>query len=90
MYKFIPGTWTTPAICIFDDTTQLIKYTTTTEVCFLRPGFKVSLKVPNPRAVRLSIVETINNIYLYVGPYYTIAFRRRTKEFDLIGGNIKP
>lgn len=90
MYKFVPSTWTTPAICIFDEYTQLIKYATPTEVCFLRPGFRVALKVPNPRTVRLSVVETTNNIYLYVGAYYTIAFRRRSRTFDLIGGNVKP
>lgn len=90
MYKFMPATYATPAVCVFDETTRLVKYTTADSVNFLHPNFKVALKVPKPRTVRLAVCETLNNIYLYVGRYYTIAFRRRTRTFELIGGHINP
>lgn len=87
MYKFMPATYATPAMCVFDETTRLVKFTTASKVCFICPGFQVALKVPTPRTVRLAVCETLNNIYLYVGEYYTIAFRRRTRTFELIGGH---
>ena len=97
MYKFTPASWGAPALCDFDERATLVKYTTPTEVGFIdhrllndRSAFNVKLKVPNPRTVRLSVVETINNIYLYVGAYYTIVYRRRSNTFELIGGTIKP
>lgn len=97
MYKYTPASWASAAICAFDERAYLVKYTTQMEVCFVdrrwthdRTAFNVKLRVPNPKAVRLAIVETTNNIYLYVGNYYTIAYRRRTNQFELIGGTVKP
>lgn len=87
MFKYVPSTWSTPAYCVFDEYHYLIKWNSKTHICFLDKNTRKIIKVgvPNPRNVRISYCETLNNIYMYIGDYFTIAFRRRTKTFDLIG-----
>lgn len=74
-------------MCVFDECHILIRLNTNRNIKFINAatGGIITLRVPNPKIVKLSVCETLNNIYMYVGDYYTIAFRRRTKTFELVG-----
>ena len=86
MFKYVPSTWRTPALCVFDECHILIRLNVANAIKFIdRTGRIITVRVPNPKITRLSALETPNNIYMYVGSYYTIAFRRRTKTFEPIG-----
>lgn len=87
MFKYVPSTWSAPALCVFDECRILIRLNTGHNIKFIdtTTGEIITVRVPSPKTVRLSVCETLNNIYMYVGDYYTIAFRRRTKTFELIG-----
>ena len=87
MFKYVPSTWSAPALCVFDECRILIRLNTAHNIKFIdtATGEIICLRVPNPKITRLSVCETLNNIYMYVGDYYTIAFRRRTKTFELVG-----
>ena len=87
MFKYVPSTWSAPALCVFDECHILIKWNNSGHINFMdsNTGRIITLRVPNPKITRLSVCETLNNIYMYVGDYYTIAFRRRTKTFELVG-----
>ena len=87
MFKYVPSTWSAPALCVFDECRILIRLNTSHNIKFINAatGGIITLRVPNPKTVRLSVCETLNAIYMHVGDYYTIAFRRRTKTFELVG-----
>lgn len=87
MFKYVPSTWSAPALCVFDECHILIRLNTSHNIKFINAatGGIITLRVPNPKITRLSVCETLNNIFMYVGDYYTIAFRRRTKTFELVG-----
>ncbi len=87
MFKYVPSTWSAPALCVFDECHILIKWNSGHNIKFMdsTTGRIITVRVPDPKTTRLSVCETLNNIYMYVGDYYTIAFRRRTKTFELIG-----
>ena len=87
MFKYVPSTWRMPALCVFDECHILIRLNTGHNIKFIdsTTGRIITVRVPNPKITRLSALETPNNIYMYVGSYYTIAFRRRTKTFEPIG-----
>lgn len=89
MFKYVPSTWSAPALCVFDECRILIKWNSGHNIKFMdsTTGRIITVRVPNPKTTRLSVCETLNNIYMYVGDYYTIAFRRRTKTFELVGSN---
>lgn len=89
MFKYIPSTWSAPALCVFDECRILIRVNTGHNIKFINAatGGIITLRVPNPKITRLSALETPNNIFMYVGDYYTVAFRRRTKTFELVGPN---
>ena len=87
MFKYVPSTWSAPALCVFDECRILIKWNSGHNINFMdsTTGRIITVRVPNPKTTRLSVCETPNNIYMYVGDYYTIAFRRREKTFELVG-----
>lgn len=87
MFKYVPSTWSAPALCVFDECHILIKRNSGHNIKFINAttGGIITLRVPNPKIIRLSALETPNNIFMYVGDYYTIVFRRRTKTFELVG-----
>lgn len=87
MFKYVPSTWSAPALCVFDECHILIRVDTNHNIKFINAttGGIITLRVPNPKIIRLSALETPNNIFMYVGDYHTVAFRRRTKTFELIG-----
>lgn len=87
MFKYVPSTWSAPALCVFDECRILIRLNTAHNIKFINAatGGIITLRVPNPKITKLSAFETLNNIYMYVGDYYTIAFRRRTKTFEVVG-----
>ena len=87
MFKYVPSTWSAPALCVFDECRILIRLNTAHNIKFINAatGEIITLRVPNPKITKLSVCETLNSIYMHVGDYYTIAFRRRTKTFKLVG-----
>ena len=87
MFKYVPSTWSAPARCVFDECRILIRLNTAHNIKFINAatGGIITLRVPNPKITKLSVCETLNAIYMHVGDYYTIAFRRRTKTFELVG-----
>lgn len=87
MFKYVPSTWRVPALCVFDECHILIRLNVANAIKFIDSTASriITVRVPNPKIIKLSALETPNNIYMYVGSYYTIAFRRRTKTFELIG-----
>ena len=88
MFKYVPSTFNAPALCVFDERHILIKWNSGHNIKFMDSnGRIITLRVPNPKTIRMSVCETLNNIYMYVGDYYTIAFRRRTKTFELVGSD---
>ena len=89
MFKYVPSTWSAPALCVFDECRILIRLNTAHGIKFMdtTTGEIITVRVPNPKTIRLSACETLSNIYMYVGDYYTIAFRRRTKTFELVGSD---
>lgn len=74
-------------MCVFDECRILIRVNTKHTIKFINAatGGMITLRVPNPKTIKLSVCETLNSIYMHVGDYYTIAYRRRTKTFELVG-----